>query len=516
MKLFKVVVLGIAASALLPAQVTFERLLNAGKEPHNWLTYSGTYKSQRYSLLDQITRENASDLELKWVFQAGSLEKFEATPLVADGVMYVTEPPNNVVALDAATGRVFWKREHVLPRVNVCCGRVNRGLAILGDTLYLGTIDGKLIALDARNGGVRWEVQVADHSGGYALMHAPLIVKDKVLIGTAGGEYGIRGYLDAYDAETGERAWRFYTVPGPGEPGHETWEGDSWKRGGGSVWLTGSYDPELDLMYWGIGNPSPDWNGDVREGDNLYTDSVVALDPDDGEMKWYFQFTPHDVWDWDAVQIPVLADLEYEGEPRKLILWGNRNGFYYVLDRETGEFLHGRARGRHESLPWRAGRHELVLALLQSAHRPVLSFRVGKLRHLPQRNAHLHARQPLRGQPALPPLARCGEGRRPGLQRHPGARSAHGREAVGVQAHRRHRKRRAHYQGRRAFRRQPSGALFCPRPRKRRPAVEGEHRRPHCRLADDLRRGRQAVRVHRRRALAVYVRAARGTVNRRT
>ena len=341
--LHRIWMLALAFTVASFGQVTYERLLNATNDPGNWLTYNGSYMSQHYSTLDQVTRENVGELELKWVFQANSLEKNETTPLVVDGVMYLTQMPNDVVALDARTGRVFWTYTHILPEVvNVCCGRINRGLAILGETLYMGTIDGKLIALDAKTGEVNWEVQVGDPTGGYALAHAPLIVKDKVIVGTAGGEYGIRGHLDAYDAKTGQRVWRFWTIPGPGEPGHDTWPGDAWRRGGGSIWLTGSYDPELNLTYWGVGNPSPDWNGDVRMGDNLYTDSAIALNPDTGELKWHFQFTPHDEWDWDAVQIPVLADIDFKGRQRKVILWGNRNGFYYTLDRTNGEFLAGK------------------------------------------------------------------------------------------------------------------------------------------------------------------------------
>ena len=330
-------------AAQLCAQVTYERILNADQEPGNWLTYNRTYMSQHHSPLDQINRENVGDLELKWVYQAKSLEKYEATPLVVNGVIYTVQMPNDVVALDAISGRKFWEYTHILDgKVNVCCGRVNRGLAILGDTLYMGTIDGKLVALDAKTGAVVFTKQLVDPSGGYSLTHAPLVLKDKLIVGSAGGEYGIRGFIAALDPSNGDDLWRFNTIPGPGEPGHETWSGDSWKRGGGSIWLTGSYDPDLNLTYWGVGNPAPDWNGDVRMGDNLYTDSVVALNPDSGELAWYFQFTPHDEWDWDAVQIPVLVDREWEGRQRKLMLWANRNGFFYVLDRETGEFLHGK------------------------------------------------------------------------------------------------------------------------------------------------------------------------------
>ena len=333
--------------ALLPsgatAQVTFERLLNADEEPENWLTYSGSYSSNRHTKLDQITPENVEDLELSWVFQAGSLEAFQATPLVVDGIMYLTEPVNNVVALDAKRGSVFWKFEYTPSSDSrPCCGAVNRGLAILDDTLFLATLDGNLIALDAVAGKPLWQTTVADPTEGYALTLAPLVIKDKVMVGVAGGEYGIRGYIDAYDAKTGELAWRFYTIPGPGEPGHETWENDAWKTGGAPAWLTGSYDPDLDLTYWGIGNPGPDLNPAQRPGDNLYSDSVVALDPDTGELEWYFQFTPNDPYDYDSVQIPVLIDFpDGNGNTQKLMLWGNRNGFFYVLDRESGQFLSG-------------------------------------------------------------------------------------------------------------------------------------------------------------------------------
>ncbi len=325
------------------AQVTFDRILAAGKEPQNWLTYSGSTFSQRYSTLDQITPANVKNLELQWIFQARSLEKFEATPLMVDGVLYTVEAPNNVVALDAVTGRVLWIYAYTPSKdARPCCGRVNRGLAILGNTLFMGTIDAHLLAVDAKTGVPLWNVKVADAAAGYAITHAPLIVKDKVIIGTAGGEYGIRGFIAAYDTKTGKEDWRFYTVPGKGEPGNETWAGDSWKTGGGSVWVTGSYDPALNLTYWGVGNPGPDWNGDARKGDNLYTDSVVALDPDTGKLKWYYQFSPHDEFDFDAVQVPVLVDMQWKGAPRKVMLWANRNGLWYVIDRTTGQFLFGK------------------------------------------------------------------------------------------------------------------------------------------------------------------------------
>ena len=324
------------------AQVSYERLLHPEREPGNWLTYSGSYRSWRYSMLDQIRTDNARNLELKWVYQLDSLDKFEATPLVVDGVMYFSEPPSDVIALDARTGRAFWTYRYRLSgNVGVCCGRDNRGLAILGDTLFLAALDGNLIALDAKTGKEIWKTSVVDPSLGYSLTMAPLVVKDKVIVGPAGGEYGIRGFIAAFDAHTGKEAWRFNTVPGPDEAGHDTWVGDTWQRGGGSVWLTGSYDPTLNLIIQGVGNPGPDWNATVRPGDNLYTSSVVALDADTGKLKWHYQFVPHDPWDWDAMQTPVMVDAELQGQQRKLLYWAHRNGVFYVLDRTNGKFLQG-------------------------------------------------------------------------------------------------------------------------------------------------------------------------------
>ena len=264
-----------AASDVHGLPVTYERLLNATAEPGNWLTYSGDYRSHHYSSLNQITADNVQRLRAKWIYQMHR-QKVETTPIVVDGVMYVTRPPSDVIALDAETGRALWTFEHKLPgRVYVCCGEVNRGLAILGNTLFLTTLDAQLIALDARAGRVLWRKAIADPALNYTATGAPLAVKDKVIVGIAGAEGGIRGFLDAYDANTGERRWRFWTVPAPGEPGSDTWGGDSWRNGGASTWLTGSYDPELNLLYWGTGNPGPDYNGDVRPGDN----SLLVLAP---------------------------------------------------------------------------------------------------------------------------------------------------------------------------------------------------------------------------------------------
>jgi alcohol dehydrogenase (cytochrome c) len=327
----------------LRAQVSPERLLHSDDEPENWLTYSGSYASQRYSSLHQVDAANVKNLELKWVFQAQSLQKFETTPLVVDGIMYLTQPPNDVVALDARTGRAFWVYHYApSPAARPCCGIVNRGVAILGDSLFMATVDAHLVAIDAKNGHALWNVQLAEAAAGYAMTLAPLVVKDRVIVGVAGGEFGVRGFIAAYEAGTGRQAWRFDTIPKPDDPGHDSWRGGDWEHGSAAVWLTGSYDPDLNLTYWGTGNPGPDWNPDQRPGDNLYSDSVLALDADTGKLKWYFQFTPHDPYDYDSVQIPVLVNANWSGSPRRLMLWGNRNGFFYVLDRVTGKFLAGR------------------------------------------------------------------------------------------------------------------------------------------------------------------------------
>lgn len=323
--------------------VTWERLLNAADEPENWLMYNGTLDSQRFSGLEQIHNRNVGGLQLKWAYQLPEIDRAETVPLVVDGVMFVTEAPSNVVALDAETGRQYWRYNHELPDdLRICCGRNNRGVAILGETLYMSTLDAKLAAIDARTGNLIWAKEVAPYQSGYSKTAAPLIVKDQVVTGIAGGEFGIRGFLDSYDAATGDLNWRTNTIPGPDEPGNQTWAGESWRTGGSPTWITGSYDPDLDLVYWGTGNPGPDWNGDVRMGDNLYSDSALALNGVTGNLEWYFQFTPHDIHDWDAIQVPILADIMYEGEIRKVMMWANRNAFYYTLDRETGEFLVGK------------------------------------------------------------------------------------------------------------------------------------------------------------------------------
>jgi alcohol dehydrogenase (cytochrome c) len=331
--------------------VPFERILRANQEPQNWLTYSGNLNSQRHSGLTQISPANARDLTLKWVYQSRSLDKHEVTPLVVDGVMYTIQSPNDVVALDAATGKTIWQYSHKPAEGtrNPCCGNLTRGVAILGDKLFLAALDAKMIALDAKTGKELWNTQIADYTQQYAMTVAPIVVKDKVITGVAGGEHGVRGFLAAYDVNTGKEVWRFNTVPGPGEAGYETWldkdgkPSDSYLHGGAPIWVTGSYDPETNLTMWGTGNAGPDYNGDNRLGDNLYSSSVIAVDADTGKLKWHYQFSPHDEFDWDATQVPVLADITLQGRPRKTMMWANRNGVFYVLDRTNGKFLSGKS-----------------------------------------------------------------------------------------------------------------------------------------------------------------------------
>src|SRR5215472_5365562 len=338
------VTLMMAAAVLAWAQITPERIRSADREPGNWLTYSRSYNGQRYTPLVEITTANVGRLQAAWTYQIQQPGKFSASPIVIDGVLYITEPGGEVVALDGLTGRPVWRYgRRPPPDLHVCCGAANRGLAVLNDLLFVGTLDSHLLAIDLHTGKLRWDTVVADYRTGHAITVAPLAFGDKVVVGIAGGEFGIRGFLDAYDANTGHLAWRFWTVPGPGEAGHETWQGESWKTGGASTWITGAYDPELNLIYWGTGNPGPDWNGDARPGDNLYTCSLLAIDAATGKMKWHFQFTPHDVHDWDSNQIPVLIDIDWQGRPRKVVAMANRNAFYYLLDRVTGEFLLGEA-----------------------------------------------------------------------------------------------------------------------------------------------------------------------------
>jgi alcohol dehydrogenase (cytochrome c) len=333
---------GGASGATSPVAID-DRIVHAEREPQNWLTYSGSYASQRYSLLNQITRDNVKNLALQWVWRPRYLDKMESTPIVVDGVVYAVQN-SEVVALDAATGRSYWTFRYRVPPESNAYVMVVKGLAFAGDRLFWATYDGHLIAIDAKTGNEIWNKTILDWKQGLQLNVAPLVVKDKVILGPATNEFGTNCWIAAYDVRTGTEVWRFKTVPEPGEKGNDTWPGDSWKHGGAPIWVTGSYDPATNLTFWGTGNPNPGWNGGPRNpGDNLYSDSVVALDADTGRLKWHYQFTPNDEFDWDSVQVPVLADIDWQGRPRKVMLWANRNGFVYVLDRVTGEFLLGKA-----------------------------------------------------------------------------------------------------------------------------------------------------------------------------
>ncbi len=341
-----------------------EQIRTAGSRTDQWLTYSGSLDGRRYTPLTEITPENVSRLRVRWIRQFGtSGSKIESTPIVVGGFVFTTEPPSDVVALDVRSGEVRWWYRRSLPdKLPIDTSATNRGLGVLGNVLFLGSLDGVLVAINATNGSVIWQTAVVNPSDGYTMTGAPLIVNGSVVVGVSGGEYGIRGFLAAYDAETGRQQWKFNTIPGPGEFGHDTWKNDAWRTGGGPTWVTGSYDPSLDLLYWGVGNPAPGFNGDVRPGDNLFTDSVIALHASSGKLAWYFQFTPHDEHDWDATQTPILADILIKGVLRQVICVANRNGFYYVLDRTTGEFLVGVPFVEQN---WAKG--------LDSAGRPILS-----------------------------------------------------------------------------------------------------------------------------------------------
>ncbi|MBM3785692.1 MAG: PQQ-dependent dehydrogenase, methanol/ethanol family [Acidobacteria bacterium] len=328
------------AAARIEGGLTHQRMVHSAREPQNWFSYWGSYDGKHYSALDQINTRNAGALQVQWAAQLPGDAILQSTPVVVDGVMYTAGPPGEVFALDARTGLEIWRYQRKQKTINPYeSNRFNRGVAVLGNRVFFGTLDAWVIALDARTGRPLWETQMADTMQGYAITAAPLAIRDKIIVGMGGGEYGVRGFLDAYDAASGKRLWRFHTTAGPGEFGNDTWSGDSWARGGAATWLTGSYDAESDTVYWTTGNPGPDMNNRIRQGDNLFSCSVVALDPNTGKRKWHYQFTPNDSHDWDSNEDVILFDREYEGRPRKLMIHGDRNGFLYLLDRTNGTFL---------------------------------------------------------------------------------------------------------------------------------------------------------------------------------
>ena len=323
--------------------VTYERLRDSDREPQNWMHYWGNYQGTHYSALKQITKNNVANLQLQWSIQLPGASALETEPLVIDGIMYTSGQPGTVLAMDAKTGTQIWQftRQRKTKNPNEI-NPYNRGVAVLGNRVFVGTLDAAIVAIDARTGMPVWETQVADSMLGYSITSSPLVVKDKVIVGVSGGEFGASGFLDAYDAATGKRVWRWHSIPGPSEFGNDTWAGDSWKYGAGPMWLTGSFDANLNTLYWTVGNPGAQIDRSTRgAGDNLFTDSVVALDPDTGQRKWHFQFTPNDGHDWDSTEDVVLVDRMWRGQNRKLLLHADRNGTFYVLDRTNGKFLSG-------------------------------------------------------------------------------------------------------------------------------------------------------------------------------
>ncbi|HVO57001.1 MAG TPA: PQQ-dependent dehydrogenase, methanol/ethanol family [Dongiaceae bacterium] len=345
------------------ATVTAQDLL-AQPVGENWTSYNGDYTAQRFSRLRQINVENAATLQAAWVFHPGNSQTLEVTPVVVRGVMFVTSA-NDVFALDARTGRELWHFSRPVSSglLDDAAAHKNRGVAVRREAIFVETDDAHLLKLDARSGNLIWDVPYADKAKHYGATSAPLVVKDMVIVGTSGGDSGVRGFLEAYDAATGKLKWHLWTIPGPGEFGSSSWPGDSYLHGGGTTWMPGSYDPALNTLYWATSNAAPDFVGDSRPGDDLYTSCVLAIDPDTGTLKWHFQFTPHDLYDYDATQASVLIDAKEKNTMRHLLAHADRNGFFYVLDRTDGKFL--RASPFVEKLTWAKS--------IDATGRPVLS-----------------------------------------------------------------------------------------------------------------------------------------------
>ncbi len=326
-------------------------LRNPFADPSRWLHYGGDYRGFRHSPITSLNPRSVAKLQVAWAMPTGTQQQFEVSPIVYGGVMYISTSYNRVFALDAKTGELLWRYDHPLPAdMRPCCGPVSRGVSIAGNAILMATLDARLVALDRRSGAILWNTEIFDYAKGYSATSAPLVVGNKAIIGVAGGEYGIRGFFDAYDVETGARLWRHFTVPAAGEPGVETWADKSYETGGAPAWTQGVYDAETDTLFWTTGNPAPDFNGDLRAGDNLFADSLLAVDPTTGKRKWHFQFTPHDVWDLDGNTQLFLVEVEISGAKVPAIAQANRNGYFYLIDRRDGKFL--RATQYVEQMNW--------------------------------------------------------------------------------------------------------------------------------------------------------------------
>ena len=353
--------------------VTAERLANP--EPANWMLYRRTYDGQGFSPLDQINAANVGDLVPVWTFSTGVIEGHEAPPIVNNGVMFVSTPTNQVIALNARTGEEYWRYKRQLPEDLFQLHPTNRGVGLWQDKLYLATTDDHLVALDAKTGKVVWDKKVQDYKKGQYMTLMPLIVDGKVYVGGSGGEFGVRGYVVAYDANDGKELWRTFTIPGEGEPGHDTWSGDDWKSGGGPAWMTGTYDKDTKTIYWGTGNAAP-WPGGAHPGDNLYTSSVLALDPETGKIKAYHQYHQNDSWDWDEVDAPMLIDLQRDGRSFKSLIHPGRDAIFWVLERKPDAINYVAGWPFVYTNVWKGIEPETGRPTVDPEHKPVLGKRI--------------------------------------------------------------------------------------------------------------------------------------------
>jgi alcohol dehydrogenase (cytochrome c) len=364
---------GVAGEISNYTPVTQERLANP--EPGNWMLYRRTYDGQGYSPLDKVNTTNVKNLAPVWTFSTGVLEGHESPPIVNNGVMFITTPQSQVIALDAKTGEQIWRYKPTLPEDLFQLHPTNRGVGLWQDKVYLAQYDNHLVALDAKTGKVAWDQKIQDYKKGEYLTLMPLVVNGKVIVGGSGGEYGRRGYVAAFDAKDGKELWRTFTVPGPGEPGNDTWQGDDWKSGGGTAWMTGNYDPAINLVYWGTGNAAP-WPGGLHPGDNLFTSSVLALDPDSGRIKSYFQYHQNDSWDWDEVDAPMLIDLERDGKTIKSLVHPGRDAIFWVLERSPDKIRFVSGWPFVYTDVWKAVDPETGKLTVDTAHKPTIGNRI--------------------------------------------------------------------------------------------------------------------------------------------